>query len=109
MLGAALVIGAGTAAPTHGCARALAIPPLRALGRLSYSWYLWHWPVLLLAPPLLGHPLSLPARLAAAAISAALAALTLRLLENPLRFATPIRRSPRASLALGGAWRWAAP
>ncbi|MEI8081071.1 MAG: SGNH hydrolase domain-containing protein, partial [Actinomycetes bacterium] len=75
--------------------------PMRAIGRISYSWYLWHWPVLVLAPHLLGHPLGLAARLAAALLSAALAMLTLRLIENPLRFATPIRRSAKASLALG--------
>ena len=48
-LGAALVIGAGCAAPAQGCGRVLAISPMRAIGRISYSWYLWHWPVLLLA------------------------------------------------------------
>ncbi|WP_304528389.1 SGNH hydrolase domain-containing protein, partial [Mycobacterium sp. E796] len=35
-------------------------------------------------------------------ISGGLALLTLRFVENPLRFAAPIRRSPLASLALGG-------
>jgi SGNH domain (fused to AT3 domains) len=76
---------------------------MRAVGRVSYSWYLWHWPVLLLAPPLLGHPLGLAGRLAAAAVSGGLAVLTLHLIENPLRFAAPVRRSPLAGLALGGA------
>jgi hypothetical protein len=69
---------------------------------VSYSWYLWHWPVLLLAAPLLGHPLGLAARLAAALLSGGLAALTLRFIENPLRFAAPIRRSALGSLLLGG-------
>jgi len=100
-LGAALVIGAGCATPTHGSGRLLALPPMRAIGQISYSWYLWHWPILVLAPLLLGHPLGLAARLTAALLSAALAALTLKFLENPLRYATPIRRSPRRSLALG--------
>ena len=102
-LGAVLVIGAGCAASSHGCGRALGVSPMRAIGRVSYSWYLWHWPVLLLTPVLLGHPLGLPGRLAAALVSGALAVLTLRFIENPLRFAARVRRSALASLALGGA------
>lgn len=100
-LGAALVIGAGCAAPTQGCGRLLGTPPVRAIGRISYSWYLWHWPVLILAPFLLGHQLGLPARLAAAGLSAGLAWLTLRYLENPLRFGPKIRSSAWRSLGLG--------
>ena len=103
VLGTALVIGAGCAAPSQGCGRVLAWSPMQAVGRVSYSWYLWHWPVLLLAPPLLGHPLGLAGRLAAVLVSGGLAVLTLHLIENPLRFAAPIRRSPIGSLALGGA------
>jgi peptidoglycan/LPS O-acetylase OafA/YrhL len=102
VIGTALVIGAGCATPAQGCGRVLALAPMRAVGRVSYSWYLWHWPVLLLAPPLLGHPLGLAGRLAAATVSAALAVLTLHAVENPLRFAAPIRRSPARSLAVGG-------
>jgi peptidoglycan/LPS O-acetylase OafA/YrhL len=102
VLGTALVIGAGCAAPAQGCGRVLGLSPMRAIGRISYSWYLWHWPVLVLTPALLGHPLGLAGRLAAALISGVLAILTLRFIENPLRFAAPIRRSPLASLAVGG-------
>jgi peptidoglycan/LPS O-acetylase OafA/YrhL len=103
VLGTALVIGAGCATASQGCGRVLAVSPMRAVGRVSYSWYLWHWPVLLLAPPLLGHPLGLAGRLAAVLVSGGLAVLTLHLIENPLRFAAPVRRSPMKSLALGGA------
>ena len=103
VLGTALVIGAGCAAPSQGCGRVLSLSPMRAVGRVSYSWYLWHWPVLLLAPPLLGHPLGLAGRLAAVLVSGGLAVLTLHLIENPLRFAAPLRRSAIGSLALGGA------
>ena len=81
----------------------LAVARMRAIGRISYSWYLWHWPVLVLAPALLGHSLGLAARLAAAVLSGGLAVLTQRFIENPLRFAPRIRRSALASLALGGA------
>lgn len=100
-LGTALTIAAGTATPTRGPARLLDTTALRAIGRISYSWYLWHWPVLIFAPLIAGHSLSLPARLAAALLSAALAWLTLRLLENPLRFTPAIRTSPARSLTLG--------
>ena len=87
----------------QGCGRVLGLSPMRAIGRISYSWYLWHWPVLVLAPVLLGHPLGLAARLAAALLSAGLAVFTLRFIENPLRFAARVRSSAWRSLALGGA------
>jgi peptidoglycan/LPS O-acetylase OafA/YrhL len=100
-LGAALVIGAGCATPDHGGGRLLGLPPMRAIGRISYSWYLWHWPVLVLAPFLLGHTLGLAERIIAALLSAGLAWLTLHYLENPLRFAPKIRTSAWRSLGLG--------
>ncbi|SPM43084.1 acyltransferase [Mycobacterium numidiamassiliense] len=101
VLGAVLLIGAGSAAPAQGCGRVLAVSPMRAIGRISYSWYLWHWPVLLFAALLVGHPLGLIGRLATVLVSGGLAVLTLRFIENPLRFAAPIRRSAIGSLALG--------
>ena len=100
-VGSALVIGAGCAVPERGCGRLLGQPPMRAIGRISYSWYLWHWPVLVLAPAMLGHPLGLGARLTAALLSAGLAWLTLRYLEDPLRFTPKIRNSAWRSLGLG--------
>jgi peptidoglycan/LPS O-acetylase OafA/YrhL len=102
VLGTALVVGAGCAADGHGVGRVLSTPPMRTIGRLSYSWYLWHWPVLLLAPALLGHSLGLAERLVAVAVSVGLAVVTLFLIENPIRLAAPLRRSAARSLALGG-------
>ena len=100
--GALLVIVAGCAVPMQGCGRLLGTAPMQALGRISYSWYLWHWPVLILAPHVVGHSLGLTARLSAALLSAGLAWLTLRYLENPLRFSPTLRNSPWRSLAVGG-------
>lgn len=102
VLGAAALIAAGCAAPRHGVGRVLSAAPLRAIGRLSYSWYLWHWPVLLLAPRLLGHGLGTIGVLGAVAVSAGLAMLTLWLVEDPVRFAVALRRSPAFSLVCGG-------
>jgi peptidoglycan/LPS O-acetylase OafA/YrhL len=101
VLGTALIIGAGCASSELGAGRALGHRSLRTIGRLSYSWYLWHWPVLVLAPAVVGHPLGLFERVATAAISAALAAVTLVLIENPARFAQPLRQSVTRSLLLG--------
>ena len=102
MLGTALVLAAGCALPSLGCGRVLAWSPMRAVGRLSYSWYLWHWPFLVLAPAVVGHPLGLIGRLTMVALSGVVGALTLRFLENPLRYAPPLRRSPLGSIAVGG-------
>ena len=103
VLGTALVIGAGPVTGGLGVGRVLCRPAMRAIGRVSYSWYLWHWPVLLLMPPLLGEPAGLPARLSATAVSGGLAVITLHLVENPGRFAAALRRSAKASLTVAGA------
>lgn len=76
VLGTALVIGAGCATPDLGVGRLLSKPVLRAIGRVSYSWYLWHWPALLLAPALIGADLGLAGRLAMVVMSLGLAILT---------------------------------
>jgi peptidoglycan/LPS O-acetylase OafA/YrhL len=103
VLGTALVIGGGCVTGGLGAGRVLCRPVMRAIGRLSYSWYLWHWPMLLLMPRMLGEPVGLPARLTATAVSAGLAVVTLHLVENPGRFAASLRRSVKASLAVAGA------
>ena len=103
VLGTALVIGAGCVTGGMGVGRVLCPPVMRAIGRVSYSWYLWHWPVLLLLPPLLGDPGGLPGRLAATVVSAGLAVITMHAVENPGRFAAALRRSAKASLAVAGA------
>lgn len=102
VLGTALVIGGGCVTRSLGVGRLLCRPSMRAIGRVSYSWYLWHWPVLLLMPRLLGDPAGLAARLAATAVSAGLAVSTFHLVENPGRFAAALRRSAKTSLAVAG-------
>ncbi len=54
-LGTAALIAAGERRGSP--ARLVAIPPLRFLGRISYSLYLWHWPILVLPAVALAVPL----------------------------------------------------
>jgi peptidoglycan/LPS O-acetylase OafA/YrhL len=77
----------------------LSIAPLQAIGRLSYAWYLWHWPVLLLGRTLFDDTLDVS--LALAAFSLATAWLSYRYVESPVRSAKILRRHPRTTLLAG--------
>ena len=46
-IGASAIIWTGQVAKGHLVSRLLSIPPLVFAGTLSYSLYLWHWPVLM--------------------------------------------------------------
>jgi peptidoglycan/LPS O-acetylase OafA/YrhL len=101
VLGTAAVVAAGCAAPSRGVSRALSNGVLQRMGALSYSWYLWHFPVLILAPHVVGHKLSVTENLLLAAASGGLAALTAAVVENPARFSPRLAARPARSLAFG--------
>jgi peptidoglycan/LPS O-acetylase OafA/YrhL len=111
VLGAALVIASGEVAAVEanadvrrqGPAKVLARPSMRAVGRISYSWYLWHWPFLILAPYVLGYTLSLWQNLFVAALSLAVAAVSYAVIETPVRTSAWLAAVPRRSLVTGGA------
>ena len=80
----------------------LAQPVLRFYGRVSYSLYLWHWPVLCF-PLMLGVPLSADTRVLILIASVVLAVLTHEMIEKPVVLRTPTRRlSVLLLVALGG-------
>ena len=99
--GAALLVAAGAIAPRRGASLLLAWRPLQAAGRISYSWYLWHWPILVLVPLAVGHALPLWQNLSLVAASAALAVLTVKLVEDPVRYSPRLSRRAGRSLAVG--------
>ncbi|MCX4851659.1 acyltransferase [Streptomyces sp. NBC_00893] len=85
-LAAALLIACLAQAPRGPLGQALSAPPLRGLGLLSYSLYLWHWPVyVLLTEDRVG--LTGWSRTAVLlAVSLAAAWLSNVLVEDPVRF-----------------------
>lgn len=50
-LAVAVVIAAAVQPKAGPIGKALSLPPLRALGLVSYGVYLWHWPVYLILTP----------------------------------------------------------
>jgi peptidoglycan/LPS O-acetylase OafA/YrhL len=56
VIGTVAVIASGSiSTSTRGSVNALlALPPLRFIGRISFSWYLWHWPILILTQAAFG-------------------------------------------------------
>ncbi|WP_091601111.1 acyltransferase family protein [Micromonospora mirobrigensis] len=101
VVGAALVIAGGCAAPRLGAGLLLGRAPLRWVGKLSYGWYLWHWPVLIIAPSALGVEPSVPLNLALCACALVLAAVSLRLVEDPVRHRRSLRVRPGRGIGLG--------
>jgi peptidoglycan/LPS O-acetylase OafA/YrhL len=99
--GALLVIMAGSASGAiGGVSRLLSLRPLQFVGRISYSWYLWHWPVLLLGHALSGNN-GLAMRLGWVAISFALAVLSYVFIETPIRESRHWLSRPRLALFAG--------
>ncbi len=105
VLGAAAVLAAGDDGHAHGPARLLVVGPATWLGDVSYSLYLWHWPVILLLPAVLARtplaPVPAGARvLLVVGLSLALATASYHLVEAPFRRAARPWSTTRRSLVL---------
>jgi peptidoglycan/LPS O-acetylase OafA/YrhL len=85
VLATALLIWAGPRAGTWW-RRLSGLRPVQVLGDISYSVYLWHWPLLILSAYALDRPLRLADKLILIAVTLALAAASTYLVENPIRY-----------------------
>jgi len=113
VLGTALIVAAGARIPDGLVSRTLSRPGPRYVGRISYAWYLWHWPVLVLATARWGEVTiaddgaasshaSWSVVTAAVAVSFLLAVVSHHVVEQPLRQAGFLKVSRRRSLTAGG-------
>jgi peptidoglycan/LPS O-acetylase OafA/YrhL len=87
--GTVLLILAGSGSP-NPVSSLLGVRPMVGLGNLSYSWYLWHWPVIVFAMLTMAEPRPV----VAAAVSILPALASYRWLEQPVR-RLPILSGPR--------------
>ncbi|WP_189333323.1 acyltransferase family protein [Actinoplanes ianthinogenes] len=101
VLGAAAIIAGGCAAPRGGVAVLLGRWPFQQIGKYSYSWYLWHWPVLMIVPFALDTEPTVGLNLSLAAIALLLAIGSYHLVENPGRNQPWVKRSAVRGIAVG--------
>jgi peptidoglycan/LPS O-acetylase OafA/YrhL len=99
VLGSVLVILGGMNGPTLP-GRLLASPPARYVGRISYSLYLWHWPIIILVPIALGTD-DLTVRLALAGVAVIVAMISTEVIEQPFRRAAGLAKRSRGTVQLG--------
>ncbi len=102
VVGAMLVIHAGhpSVRPEHlPVSRTLAWDPLQYVGRLSYSWYLWHWPLIVFATVQFEDRLIV--KLAAAFVALGVASAAYRWVECPVRFSPALGRSLPKTYLMG--------
>ncbi|MCA3269878.1 MAG: acyltransferase [Thalassospira sp.] len=99
-LGAALVLAFARADCAAG--RLLSLPPLRGIGLISYSAYLWHFPLFAFYKIRVSHMVSTPAAWLLIGACLALAYLSWRFVEQPFRDKTRVSRRGIAALSCAG-------
>lgn len=99
---AAIILAGHTTGDVSGTpmARFLSLRPVQVVGDVSYSWYLWHWPVVVYIE-MATLELTWVSGTVAVAGSFALAVASYHLVENPVRFHPSLVRSVGRTLAAG--------
>ncbi|WP_462418710.1 acyltransferase family protein [Kytococcus sp. Marseille-QA3725] len=99
---ATAVVLVGGATARDPLVKVLGSPPMLWVGALSYSLYLWHWPLVTIVDQgVFDEEAPLWATVAAVLAAFPLAWIGNRLIENPVRFAPTFKRT-RNALMLGG-------
>ena len=100
VVGTAMLVAAGASGRRAWPQPFLASRPMQYVGRISYSLYLWHWPLLVLGAvfaaavtPAVRVPIEV-------GLAVLLAAVTYRWVEDPLRLGRFIGTAPRRNLSI---------
>ncbi|MBW6432477.1 acyltransferase [Actinoplanes hulinensis] len=101
VLGAVALIAGGCASPRAGAVLLIGTWPFRQIGKYSYSWYLWHWPVLMIAPHALRVEPGIGLNLGLSAVALVLAIGSYHLVENPARTQAWVKARFTRGLAVG--------
>ena len=101
VLGAIVFILAGAPAHRTSLTPVLATRPVQFVGDVSYGVYLWHWPLLIVAPFVLGRALDTPTKVVILVLTLIASWLTKLLIEDPVRHGPLLTtRKPRWTLGL---------
>lgn len=101
VLGSMMIIAAGTMNPDGLTSRSLGKPLLSYLGRISYPWYLWHWPLLVFARSTRLYQDSAFIDALMICVSLVLAVLTYEFVEKPIQKRYLGRSDSRKTFAVG--------
>ena len=101
VISTALIVAGGMARPMAGAEVLLRVPPFQWMGKLSYSLYLWHWPILIIAAQHVGHSLSVEDNLLLVLVALGLSVGSYFLVENPIRHWKFLTHSSGRSVSLG--------
>jgi len=102
VLATGAVIAGGTLRQTHGFGLVTRSAPVQWFGNTSYSLYLVHWPIIIIATEFAVQPLSTRSNVLLVLSSIIAAAISYYAIENPIRRSNVLKRSRAATFVLGG-------
>lgn len=79
-----VIITAATSPIPNVMTRLLAVPPLMKAGDMSYSLYIWHWPIIIYLAPMMQGTSELARQIAAVVATVVISSLSYTYVENPI-------------------------
>ncbi|WP_293696181.1 acyltransferase family protein [uncultured Agrococcus sp.] len=98
---AAVIVGGMNGRAERGVGRLLSLKPMRWVGDISYSLYLWHWPLIVIGTYLMDGELRVRYGLLIVAFAVLPSWLSYKFIENPFRNWQRLKHSVKRSLLAG--------